>query len=179
MWNQALVFFGRVSDEHKGDISAHRSETPAAVMNSSYGQYTIVCGSSGWWMRIFRQDHFWLPPLPSSPLIPRFPGRTTRLRKDRQLVDHCELNLSNTAAFFSPHMQIEPFQTTPTLEILQQSWASPLPLQENYGNANSVNVLIFVRKLPDRVFRGADWILFLIVQIYQSSSRLDWRVSVL
>lgn len=90
IWIQALVFFSRVSDEHEGGISAHRSEAPAAVMNCSQGQCTIDCGSSGWWMRIFHQDHFWPPPLPSSALIPRFPGRRTRLRKDRQLVtDHC------------------------------------------------------------------------------------------
>lgn len=76
---------------------------------------------------------------------------------DRSLLGS-ELKLSDTAAIFSSHMQIELLQTTPTLEILQQSWAFLLPLLESYGNAKSGNILIFVVKPTDRVFGGADWI---------------------
>lgn len=100
------------------------------------------------------------PPLFSSHSpLPRtdYKAEKRRATCDRSLLGS-ELDLSNTAAFLSPHIQIELLQTTPTLEILRQSWAFPLPRQGNYGNAKSLNVLIFLMKPPDKVFGGADWI---------------------
>lgn len=77
-----------------------------------------------------------------------------KAEKGPQLVtDHCWVVNSiyptlQPYFFFPTHAnRVAPNNThTRDTQMLQQSWAFPLPLQENYGNAKSVNVLTFMKK---------------------------------